>query len=323
MPHFQTSITVSVPATSANLGTGYDCLGLALTLRNQVRFRGGGNLHECEPGTEPALSRTVNIAVNGIDREKLPSDCTNLIAVAAEVLFRHIGRWPTQLDIEVESAIPVGSGLGSSSSAIVAGLVGANALVSAGLDDDALLDLAVALEGHPDNVAPALLGGLVLGVMSPIAGGRDQLITQRLSMPALTTIVVLPDFPLLTSEARALLPSQVSRADAIHNASRVGLLLLALTKPDLSLLPVAMDDRLHQPYRLPLIPGAEAALQAAYDAGAAGVALSGAGPSLIAFAPKDAARVEEAMTDAFATAGLTSRSWSLKASETGVVTQRR
>lgn len=321
MVNFQTSITVSVPATSANLGPGYDCLGLALDLRNHVRLSRRGAIIEMPPGSTPAAAPEITVLLRGIDCDELPTDRTNLIVSSAELLFRQTGRWPEQLIVELDSAIPVGSGLGSSSSAIVAGLFGANELVGAGLDDTALLDIAVMLEGHPDNVAPAILGGLVLGIMSPDDAGGVRLLTRRLSMPPMTAVIVLPDFELLTSEARALLPDSVSREDAIHNASRLGLLLLALTRPELALLPEAMDDRLHQPYRLPLIPGAEDALRAAYEAGAAGVALSGAGPSLIAFTPEDSETVASAMTNAFLKAGLSSRSWTVAVSDTGVLVE--
>lgn len=319
MANVQTSITVSVPATSANLGPGYDCLGVALDLRNHVRFSRQGAIITVAPGATPDTSIQTTVRLEGIDCEKLPSDESNLIVSSAEVLFRQTGRWPEGMTVELTSAIPVGSGLGSSSSAIVAGLFGANALIGAGLDDSALLEIAVSLEGHPDNVAPAILGGLVLGIMSPDGEGGVTLLTRRLPVPSLEAVVVLPTFELPTSEARAILPNEISRADAIHNASRLGLLLLALTRPELDLLPEAMDDRLHQPYRLPLIPGAEAALRAAYDAGAAGVALSGAGPSLIALAPGDSDAVAAAMSRAFEDAGLPSRSWSVAISETGVL----
>jgi homoserine kinase len=173
------------------------------------------------------------------------------------------------------------------------------------------------LEGHPDNVAPALLGGLVLGVLPDEEQGPAELIVCRLEPPRLSAIIVLPDFPLLTADARAALPSSYPRADAIFNASRLGLLLHTFSTGDFTHLRVAMGDRLHQSYRLRLIPGAPAAYEAAYEAGALGVALSGAGPSLLAFADKGEEGIARAMAAAFGAAGLSCRTWILTPSSTG------
>ena len=180
-----------------------------------------------------------------------------------------------------------------------------------------LLRLAVAMEGHPDNVAPAMLGGLVLGVLPDATHGPAELSLRRMEPPPLSVVIVLPNFTLLTADARAALPPTVSRADAIFNASRLGLLLHALTGDHPDCLRVAMGDRLHQPYRLTLIPGAAAAYDAAYAAGALGVALSGAGPSLLAFSSEPGATIGRAMSDAFAAAGLDSRTWLLRPSAVG------
>ena len=312
-PAHSRTVTVSVPATSANLGPGFDCLGLALNLRNDVAFTATGPDVAYD---DPRPTRTT-IDVTGIDAGKVPTDGRNLLIEAADDLFRRAGRRPLAVDLRVVNRIPVGSGLGSSSAAIVAGLLAANAVSGAGLSDDALLRLAVDMEGHPDNVAPAMMGGLVLGVLPDATHGPSELILRRMEPPRLSVVIVLPDFALLTADARAALPPVVSRADAIFNASRLGLLLHALTGDHPDCLRVAMGDRLHQPYRLALIPGAAAAYDAAYAAGALGVALSGAGPSLLAFCGDTGEGVGRAMSAAFAAAGLESRTWLLRPSAEG------
>lgn len=304
---------VSVPATTANLGPGFDCLGLALNLRNQIRFtRSGQDLPYDVHSTDYAIT------VSGIDAGKIPLDSSNLAIQAAESIFQRIGCRPMKLVMEMVNSIPVGSGLGSSSSAIIAGLSGAHALYGEPIEREDILGIAVAMEGHPDNVAPAMMGGLVLGVLPDPVSGPSELIVHRWDPPNLSAVVVLPDFHLLTSEARAVLPLTISRADAIFNTSRLGLLIHALTGGDTGLLQVAMSDRLHQNYRLRIIPGAQAALTAAYQAGASGVALSGAGPSLIAFTTGDGRSIARVMIGAFQDAGLDSRVWFLSPSAEGV-----
>lgn len=307
-------VTISVPATSANLGPGFDCLGMALDLRNELTLRRSIDDLPFE-NTETAYT----IKISGVDAEKVPADTSNLAIEAAENLFRRIGRRPASLDLRISNCIPVGSGLGSSSSAIVAGLVGANALFNHPLADDDLLLMAVAIEGHPDNVAPAMLGGLVLGVLPDDELGPAELVLQRWEPPDLSAVIVLPDFRMLTSEARAVLPGNITRAEAIFNTSRLGLLIHVLTTGDFDRLRVAMGDRLHQSYRLKLIPGAAAAYDAAYACGALGVALSGAGPSLIALTSGNGQLIAQAMVDAFAKSGMASRVWLLDPSHQGIM----
>ena len=190
----------------------------------------------------------------------------------------------------------------------------ANALADWPLTAVDLLQMATDLEGHPDNVAPAVYGGLVLGVQGP-----DGLVTEQFELPPMKVTVVLPDFYLPTETARAALPATIPFADAIHNSSRVGLLIRALVEGDYGRLHLAMQDRLHQPYRIPLIPGMSDAFQAAYAAGASGVALSGAGPSLIAFAPSGHDQIAAAAAAAFARAGLPTRTWTLAIDTTGIL----
>ncbi|MBL8057973.1 MAG: homoserine kinase [Anaerolineales bacterium] len=294
--------TVTVPASTANLGPGFDCLALALSLRNTVE------LYE--------TSRGLEIDVEGEGEDRVALDATNLIARSAEVVFEKAGRRPAGLRVHAVNGIPVGSGLGSSSAAIVGGLAAANALVDARLTRDDLLRLATEIEGHPDNVSAALFGGLTLASHS-----GDELLVKALPVPPLKVVIVLPDLRLSTAEARAALPAQVPLKDAVFNIGRALFTVQAFTQLDFELLRFAMADRLHQPYRKALIPGFDEAVVAARKAGAAAVALSGAGPALAAFAPDRHWDIANAMKAAFEAAGLASRTFVLPVDRQGVQVQ--
>jgi homoserine kinase len=314
-------ITVTIPATTANLGPGYDCLGLALALYNEVSLiMPVDEMIPASNESEDSAATQLSISISGTDAGKITIGADNLVAKAADLVFHRIGRRPRRLCIHLQNSIPVGSGLGSSSAAILGGMLAANELINGRLTREDILLMATELEGHPDNVAPALYGGLILGVMARNEENKLAVIIEKIAVPPLRAVVVLPDFPFSTTEARAVLPGQISRKDAIFNSSRLGLLIRALQTADYPRLRLAMQDRLHQPYRLPLIPGSEAAIAAAYASGAAGVALSGAGPALIAILPADInthAAVRDAISAAFMAAGLTSRSWILATDEAG------
>jgi len=283
-------ITVRVPATTANLGPGFDCLALALDLWNRVTFR----LDESAP------AGSVQGCIHGRGSSYLPLDSRNLTARAFLRLFEHAGVPAPSASIECTNRLPLGSGLGSSASAVLAGLLGANACLPQPYPKETLLTLAAEMEGHPDNAAAALWGGLVI-VTSARAGGH---IVRKVPSPRLQVALAVPSYHLPTQQARAALPKSVSLADAVFNLGRTALVVEAVRRGDLSLLAEALDDRLHQPYRLPLIPGAAQALQAAAEAGAAAAGLSGAGPSLIAFCAGDAQAVSQAMCAALRQAGL-------------------
>ncbi len=291
-------VTVSIPATTANLGPGFDCLGLALNLRNQI--------------TIGVRTSGLSIEVHGEGRGKIPEDQRNLVAQAAERFFAYSGRRPSGLFIRQQNLIPVGSGLGSSAAAVVGGMLAANALQGAQVAMDEVLALAVEMEGHPDNVAPALFGGLTLVNRLDRSWSVEQIPIRPLQV-----VVVLPDYELPTAQARAALPQQVPLQDAVFNAGRVGLLTWALAHGQYDRLAIAMQDRLHQPYRLNLVPGMSQAFEAATGAGASGVALSGAGPSVVAFAPDGLNKIGSAVSEAFAYAGVSSRTWILSADDRG------
>lgn len=298
-------ITVTVPATTANLGPGFDCLGLALGLYNTI--------------TVTAVSQPIlSITITGEGAERIPTDSTNLVVQSAEKVFEQVGKRPIGLHIHQHNNIPSGSGLGSSASAVLGGMLAANALLDSPLTPAQVLQLAAQKEGHPDNVTPALYGGLTLTVQE-----GETLYVERIAVPAMQAVIVLPDFDLPTSQARAALPQQVPLKDAVFNIGRSGLLMRALEQGNFAKLRVAMQDRLHQPYRLPLIPGITAAFAAAYAAGAMGVALSGAGPSVLALAPTHHQYIAQAITAEFTAAHLTSRTWVLPIDEGGAVISKR
>lgn len=294
-------VTVRVPATTANLGPGFDCLGLALDLWNEAVFRLEGE--------------GLQFTADGEDCHRLPLDEGNLIVQAVRY-YCQVRKlpFPTGLKVACHNGIPLGSGMGSSASAVVLGLLGASALLGENLPPEEILDMAAGMEGHADNAAAALLGGLVI-----IAGqGAEQSwLVRRVDIPVINVAVVLPAVDLPTQTSRAALPLQIPMKDATFNLGRAMLVVEALRSGDTSLLGQVMEDRLHQPYRLPLVTGAEQACSAARAAGAAAVALSGAGPSLIAFTPGDSHPAADAMRKAFEASGVSARSWNLQTTRQG------
>ncbi len=292
---------VKVPATSANLGPGFDALGLALDLWNETKFT-------------PADKFSLHIEGEGANR--LAPNQKNLIVRSMQKVYDAAGKQMSPVCIHCINRIPLASGLGSSAAAIITGLLGANAMLDNPLSSTDILTLATEIEGHPDNVAPALMGGLVVSTMNESKVVARKIIGAQHVVPLCVTIT-LPDFNFPTKQARAALPKHVSMKDAVHNISRAVLVIEAFRNGDLDLLGKVMDDVLHQPYRLPLIPGAREAMDAAKKAGASAAALSGAGPSLIAFSAKQDANIGEAMKRAFESVGLSARVFELGISEEG------
>ena len=295
------SCRVRVPATTANLGPGFDCLGLALNLWNESRFALDGD--------------GVVVTVEGEGAAGLPRDESNLVAQAFLRLCEEAGvAAPAGLRIHCHNRVPMSSGLGSSSTAIVAGLLGANTLLGRPFERARILELAADVEGHADNVVAALLGGLTIVVEKD-----DRLLTKKILVPEVHVALAVPDLAVSTRSARAGLPTQVTMKDAVFNLQRTPLVVEALRTGDYDLLSQVMDDRLHQAARLKQITGGKAAWHAAQAAGAAAVAVSGSGPSLIAFVSlaTDASRIARAMTEAFAAEGVTAVPLGLSASAAG------
>ncbi len=299
------SIRIRVPATTANLGPGFDVLGLALGLHNFVEI-------------EEAEGDGVEIEVTGSETEGVPSDERSYVYRALRRVFDMFGEEPSGLRIKVENNIPVARGLGSSASAILAGLVGANHLLGGRLSESEMLDLAAELEGHCDNIAAALFGGFVV---SSFHDGHVEWI--KIPPPkGLRAVVAIPDFELPTEKARKALPERYSREDVIYNLSHVSILIAALTSGDFGKMRYAMDDRIHQPYRERFIPGIRDVFRAALDAGALGVCISGAGPSLIAFACENLEPIARGMEEAWQGHGVVSRALGLDIDGEGTVLER-
>ena len=277
---------VQVPATSANLGPGFDCLGLALGLHLRASCHIGGSGLRISPG-DPSIA----------------ADTSNLVYRALAAAFSAAGTPVPPLELRIESDIPLARGLGSSSAAIVAGVCLANALLDSPFSAQELLNLALPLEGHPDNIAPAILGGLVV---SALAG--DRVLASRVALPRLPSLALfIPDFAMATAEARRVLPDTVPRADAVFNTGRSSLFVAALAAGDFAALRWAMEDRLHQPYRTALFPALPALIDAGLAAGAAGCALSGAGSTVLALCDGDPAPVLAAFARAADAANVSGR----------------
>ncbi|MBM3500418.1 MAG: homoserine kinase [Armatimonadetes bacterium] len=282
---------VVVPATAANLGPGFDSLGLALALFNTVQVAAVG------PDSCPDAVHTVE----GEGAPTLPRGPDNLVRRSMAAVAARAGVELPAVAVRQVNAIPLARGLGSSSAAIVGGCVAANEVLGRPLSQDDLLAIAVEIEGHPDNVAPALLGGLT--VCYAAGEGARCLRLEPLDPPR--AVVAVPDYEVETEKARQALPPSVPRRDAVLNVGRAAALVGAFATGRYDLLRAAMDDRLHQPYRAHLVPGMDEAIAAALDAGALGACLSGSGPTVLAFAAAQEDAIAEAMKQALAALGVT------------------
>ena len=262
-------ITVRVPGTSANCGPGFDCLGLAATIYNDLEM----TLLEDE---------RLIIEAKGDGADTIPTDDKNIIWKSARMILDRSGNGDKFKGgiLRMENHIPMSRGLGSSAAAIVAGLVAANELVDKPFNRQDILKFATEIEGHPDNVAPAIFGGFTVSIVDK---GQVQTFS-FLPKIRLKLIVAVPNFPLSTRMARQVLPKSVPMKDAVFNIGRASMLIAALINGKERFLANAFDDALHQPYRTKLVPGMQEVFSAAKKAGALGVCLSGAGPCLIAFA---------------------------------------
>jgi homoserine kinase len=271
MAFLTTPVAVRVPATSANLGPGYDALGLALTLYDDVR-------------AQVVAGSAVSVTIAGEGAGELATDDRHLVVQTMKTTFENLGVAAPGIELACRNHIPQARGLGSSSSAIVAGILLARALVEGGaeaMDDAAALRLAAELEGHPDNVAPCLLGGLTVAWVDE-SGARAARVEPSCEV---RPFIWVPEERSLTETARAALPATVPHEDAAFNASRSALLVHALAAAP-ELLFAATEDRLHQPYRAADQPATAALLRRLRDAGAAAV-VSGAGPSVLVLAAGD------------------------------------
>ncbi|MEB3304364.1 MAG: homoserine kinase [Cyanobacteriota bacterium] len=287
-------VVVDVPATTANIGPGFDCLGAALDLNNRFELR----------VVEGGVDR-FDLLIEGPEGSHLRGGPDNLIYRSAQRVWREAGVEPVGLEARVRLAVPPARGLGSSAAAIVAGLIGANALIGDPLSREKLLELAIAIEGHPDNVVPTLLGGLCLTAKTATPNWR---VIRSEWHPSVQAVVAIPGIRLSTAEARRAMPRSIPIADAVTNLGSLTLLLRGLRMGDGDLIRDGMHDRIHEPYRWGLIQGGRDVRQAALDAGAWGCVISGAGPSLLALAAQEQAQeVGQAMELAWHSCGVTSR----------------
>lgn len=256
-------IRVKVPASTSNLGPGFDTLSLALELCNEFTFKitsDGLKVHQQSPA-------------------KVPEDSTNLVYRSFCEPFKKLKKEPPGIELDINCQIPLAAGLGSSASAIVSGLLAANVLLNNSLSKEEVLSLATKIERHPDNVSAAIYGGLTISVTS----GENVYVSKFPWPKELLVIVVIPDFELPTSISREMLPPKISFGDATFNVSRTAYLLSCLLNKNWDGLRIGFQDRLHQPFRKDLVPGMEEVLEEGLSSGALGSTLSGAGPTLVAF----------------------------------------
>ncbi|MBQ8459126.1 homoserine kinase [bacterium] len=274
-------VSVKVPATTANIGPGFDCLGMALPIYNTITI---------EETVLPGTGIEINVMSDGdtIDQlplDHVPTDENSIVYKAVELLYNSIGQTPSELKINIHSNIPVARGLGSSSSVIVGALIAANELLGRPADEVALLSIACEIEGHPDNITPAIVGGLVISSQED----DGSVIYKKLDWPQEWAITVcVPDFELSTDIARSVLPKDVPMKDAIFNAKRLAMFVQAVNSKDSELMKLALQDRLHQPYRMKLIPGLDKIMDnLRHFDNVLGCVLSGAGSSILVISKKN------------------------------------
>ena len=271
---------VRVPASTANLGSGFDTLGMALTLYNEVELTEEGD--------------GLQLVVDGEGKAVLEkAGAQNLVVRAIQATLEDLGARPPGLKVRQINRIPLRRGLGSSAAACLGGIAAAARLAGVELSTDEILARALPFEGHPDNIAPALMGGLTA---SAIVGGR--VVSARVPVPErLKAVVVIPSLEMTTKRAREVLPKQVPFQDAVFNLGRLALLLAGLATDHLDLLAAGSEDRLHQPYRAGLLPGMEAIIEEGRRAGALAAFLSGAGSSLLALVSGDGEEIGRCMSE--------------------------
>lgn len=265
-------VSVKVPATTANLGPGFDSLGLALPIYNIVTV---------EETIMPGTGIEINIIdeTNEQDIISIPTDENNIVYKAIELLYNSIGQTPSELKITIKTHIPIARGLGSSAAVIVGGLMAANELLGRPADEAALLSIATEIENHPDNITPAVVGGFVVSSLEE----DGSVVYSKMNWPKDWNITVcIPDYELATDIARSVLPAEVPMKDAIFNLKHTAMLVQAVNTHDEKLMKIALDDRLHQQYREKLIPGLKEIKEALkHEENVMGVVISGAGPSIL------------------------------------------
>lgn len=266
-------VTAKVPATTANLGPGFDCFGMALPVYNEITIE-----ETVMPGTGIEIS-VISNNQEDFDITMIPTDKTNIVYKAVELLYNSIGQTPSELKITIKSVIPIAKGLGSSASVIVGGLMAANELLGRPADEAALLSIATEVEGHPDNVTPAIVGGVVISSQEE----DGSVVYRKLDWPQDWNIMVcVPDYELVTDIARSVIPKEIPLKDAIFNLKRSAMFVQAVSTADENLMKLALTDKLHQPYRMKLVPGLNEIINnLKHEEDVLGCVLSGAGPTIL------------------------------------------
>jgi homoserine kinase len=294
---------IKVPATSANLGPGYDTLGLALTLFNNFRIKKRNDQQLKIKVIDKNYNRQIEIA-----------DSDNLIALAYKKYFNFLEEDLIGVEIIEEMNSPLARGLGSSASAIIGGLAAAAVISNKLISENDFIQLAVQLEKHPDNVVPALVGGLTINFNC-----NNNFDYYKIDVDQnINCILLVPDYELKTEKLRSVLPNEINYSKAISNLSRISLLTAAFINKDYNLLKTAMDDQLHQPYRKKLIKGFDQIINAAYNNGAKGAALSGAGPTILALAVENEKLIAEKMEEVYNSLAIDSKSYIVKVSNSSL-----
>lgn len=296
-------VKIRIPATTANLGCGFDTFGMSLGYYNYVTV---------------TKAAAFSVKIIGQGEKFLSLAGNNLVVAAAAAAYDKAQRIMPPLAFVCENNIPLSRGMGSSSAAIIGGIFAANELMGKPLSLQDMLDLAVSIEGHPDNVTPAIYGGFTVS-----AEENSRRYTARVELPdTLKAVLAVPDFQISTKKARAAIPKEVAFSDAVYNLGHAAYMALSLQQGDISGFGAMLNDRLHQPYRFPLISGAEDVVEAAVAAGAIGCVISGSGPTMISFTEDDDILLDNiagAMQEAFAHNGVDSRILTLPMDNEGTV----
>lgn len=281
---------IRVPATSANLGPGFDVIGMALSVYNEFEV-------------ESTDSGRIRICIEGEGKGKIPENEKNILQTAMKSAFKKNSIEPPGLNIKIHNRIPVARGMGSSATAVLAGLLIAGKIIGEGFSQKDLINLAISMEGHPDNLMAAYLGGIVITYKEDDDYKGIRIIPGK----PLRIALAIPDLEISTKYARSVLPQSYSLRDCVDNLRNVSLLIHSLQSGEYELLKLAMEDRIHQPYRMTLIPGFYEAKKAAIEAGAYGVAISGSGSTVIALCDECVQNVAESMVAAFEILGISCR----------------
>lgn len=273
-------VSVKVPATTANFGSGFDCLGMALPVYNIITIE-----ETVLPGSGVEINIISETDDDELAIEHIPRDENNIIYKAVEMLYNSIGQSPSELKINIRSQIPIAKGMGSSAAIIVGGLMAANELLGNPADEAALLSIATEVEGHPDNVTPAIVGGLVMSSLED----DGSIIYRKLPWPEEWHITIcIPDYELATEIARSVLPKEVPLQDATFNSRRLAMFIEAIHTKDSELMKLALQDKLHQPYRTKLVPGLYDIIEnLKHEENVMGCVLSGTGPAILVISQRN------------------------------------